>query len=75
MERDVVVVVVIIIMIGSIVVIMVLAAVLRVIVIVLVCTLTGAFSAVMLFDWDVRNLTCDISAHANFAHSSQSTSG
>ena len=49
-----------------------------VIIVVIACTaivslLTGAVSTVMLFDWDVKILTSDVSAHANLAHSSVTT--
>ena len=49
-----------------------------VIIVVIACTaivslLTGTVTAVMLFDWDVRYLTGDVSAHANLTHSSETT--
>ena len=38
--------------------------------------LTGDVSAMlMLFDWDVRYLTGDVSAHAHLTHSSKTTRG
>ena len=50
-----------------------------VIIVVIACTaaivslLTGTVTAVMLFDWDVKILTGDVSAHANLTHSRVTT--
>ena len=77
MECDPVVVVVVVVVIVVVVDVVISAGI--VIIVVIACTaaivslLTGTVTAVMLFDWDVKILTGDVSAHANLTHSRVTT--